>query len=129
MKPFVTTLTAVVALLFSTGVWAHHRPDHRPPGQQKLPAPEAVTCSLTEESILVDFDLVEGAGGYQVEYVCLDALSAVIEESLFVEAPPVVEAPEECVVVLAVHVRATQTVGPAGMKGKWSAYCHLTPVE
>ena len=114
-------LIAVCAVfLISSPVWAHHRPGHNPPGLNKMPAPEGVTCTPGDTGVVVDFGVLEGAGGYQVEYTCLDAGGLPVEESVFIEAPPTADVPPECEVVLSVHVRATPTLGPVGMKGHWS---------
>lgn len=95
----------------------------------KLAAPTNVTCPLTVDGVVVSFDAVPEANAYQVEFVCSNALGELREESVFILAPPLTVAEEDCTVV-AVHVRALpgpkHEGGPlqgGGPKGVWSDIC------
>jgi hypothetical protein len=112
---------------------AHHKPGHTPQGLNKMPAPAAVSCTAAAGGVTVDWGTVDGAGGYQLEYMCLGAAGLPVEESEFVgaeEAPPSSKVPVECSLVLSVRVRTTVNDGPSGgPKGAWSEQvsCIIAP--
>src|SRR5262245_47675593 len=95
-------------------------------GQDKLDAPENVQAEVQGDELLVSWDLVEDAEGYQVEYSLVMADGSLHgDESVFVEDTTAL-VPVTGAQSVMVKVRATE--GPpnaqaseaAGQKGAWS---------
>jgi hypothetical protein len=113
------------------------QPEGGPPGQNKLPAPENVVCPVVDGLVEVSWDLVEGAEGYQVEYLGLSVDTPAVQESVFVFGPPV---DIELAPFGAVISRVRALPGPkhpgnppqsGGPKGTWADPCIvlLEPVQ
>jgi hypothetical protein len=125
MRSRVIVWSLITLVMVSCGlVWAGAKGP-----KPKLPAPENVLCPLTADGVVVSFDTVADAAGYQVEYLCVDTVGEFSEESEFVLASPVTLAPPDCT-ILSLHVRALpgpkHEGGPlqgGGPKGEWSDPC------
>jgi hypothetical protein len=127
-------LLCAIALVLSVPAYAGQS---EPPGQNKLPAPENVVCPVVGGLVEVSWDLVEGAEGYQVEYLGLSVDTPAVQESVFVVGPPV---DIELAPFGAVISRVRALPGPkhpgnppqsGGPKGAWSEICVviLEPVQ
>lgn len=99
------------------------------PGQQKLPAPDPVTCPVAAGVLTVSWPLVPGAAAYQLH--AAGALAGVeLEATLFVDAPPLTSpVPSGLSLDLRVRALPASTHGPdhppqgVGPKGQWSEPC------
>jgi hypothetical protein len=116
-------------MMLSVSLAVAGQPEGGPPGQNKLPAPENVVCPVVDGLVEVSWDDVEGAQGYQVEYVGLSVDTPAVEESVFVLGPPV---DIELAPFGAVISRVRALPGPkkpgnppqsGGPKGIWSDPC------
>lgn len=121
-------LLFVYTVLFGATIAVAGQPDH----PKKFPAPENVVCPVVDGQVEVSWDLVEGAQGYQVEYLGLSAQTAAIQESVFVFGPPV---EIELAPFGAVVSRVRALPGPkhpgnppqsGGPKGEWAPPCIVT---
>lgn len=100
-----------------------------PPGQNKLPAPTNLTCSIVDGVVQVSWDLVAGANAYQVEHIGILADGTMVTDSEFVTSPPVgIEVNDFA--SLTIHVRALpapkhegQPLQAGAPKGDWSEPC------
>jgi hypothetical protein len=126
-----TMLYTGAVLLLSMGL-AFAQKQELTPQKHVFPAPEHVSCdTLVGTTLLVSFDPVEGAAGYQIEWSALPVDGGdPLRESVFVsEKIPMISV--EGVRVMTLMVRALDAPihegNPlqSGKKGAWSQPCNV----